>query len=130
LGDNTYDLDSIGPFDPAQPLPPLPPLIINQLLLIAFSPTPVFPCDQYTALAITLSGDVTSSTLTGQVAGNLYTFIITQDATGGWAFVWPGAMINATPVNPTPRSITIQTCVCLANNGPLLPIGPATYYAV
>ena len=128
LGDNTYDLNVTDPFDPTQPMPPLPPLIINQLLIIAFSPTPNFPGDQYTAWGLTLNGNVTSSTMSGTVAGNLYTFIITQDATGGWAFVWPTAVINATPVNPIPRSITIQTFVCFANNGPLLPIGPATYY--
>lgn len=128
LDGQTYDLGKINPFDPSQPVPPLPPLIFNQLLLIAFSPTPNFPGDQYTALAMTLSGDVTSSTMTGQVAGNLYTFILSQDGTGGWSFVWPTAILNATPINPAPRSITIQTFVCIGNNGPLLPIGPGTYF--
>lgn len=128
LGGQSYDLGTAEPFDPTQPMPGLPPLIFNQLLIIAFSQTPNFPGDQYTAWGITLNGDVTSSTMTGQMGGNLYTFIVTQDATGGWNFVWPVAVLNATPVNPNPRSITIQTFVCLANNGPLLPIGPATYY--
>jgi hypothetical protein len=124
----SYDLGEAPPFDPNQPPPWLRPIIVNQLLLIAFSQTPNFPGDQYTAWGIQLTGDVTSSTTSNTVAGNLYTFIISQDATGDHEFVWPPNVFNATPVNPAPSGITIQTFVCLANNGPMLPIGPATYY--
>lgn len=124
----SYDLGKAIPFDPNQPPPQLPPLIINQLLIIAFSPTPDFPGDQYLSWGIQLTGDVTSSTTSNTFAGNLYTFIITQDNIGGHEFVWPANVFNATPVSPTARAITVQTFVCLANNGPLLPIGPATYF--
>jgi hypothetical protein len=128
LGDDSYDMNGTAPFDPALPLPPLPPLIINQLLIVPFSPTPTFPGGQYTAWAITLTGDVTSSTLSGIIQGNLYTFIILQDSTGGRKFAWPSLVQNATPVNPNPSGLTVQTFVALANNGPLFPIGPATYF--
>jgi hypothetical protein len=128
LGSNTYDLDVTDPFDPSQPQPPLPPLIVNQLLLIPFSPTPNFPGDQYTTFGFTLTGDVTSSTLSGMVAGNLYTFIISQTGAGGWKFQWPNAVLNATPVDPGAGATTVQTFVCIANNGPLIPIGAGTYY--
>ena len=128
LAGNEYDLGDTPPFDPTLPMPPLPPLIYNQLLLIAFSPTPNFPGDTFTALAITLNGNVTSSTTSGLVAGNLYTFIIAQDSTGGWTFAWPPSVLGATAVDPEAGSLTIQTFVALANNGPLLPIGPASYY--
>lgn len=130
LGDTDYDLDATDPFDPGQPMPPLPPLIFNQLLIVSppFSPTPNFPGDQYLTWGFQLTGDVTSSTLSGIVQGNLYTFIITQDSTGGWVFTWPAMVLNATPVDQGPSTMTIQTFVAIANNGPLLPIGPATYY--
>jgi len=130
LGNNDYDLDATEPFDPSQPMPPLPPLIINQLLIVSppFSPTPNFPGDQYTAWGFNLTGDVTSSTMSGIVQGNLYTFLITQGSPGGWKFTWPPMCLNATPVDPTPSSMTVQTFIAIANNGPLLPIGPATYY--
>ena len=127
LGGANYDLAGAQPFDPNQPPPALPPLITNLLILIAFSPTPVFPGDTFTAWGITLTGDVTSSSTSNTVAGNLYTFIISQDSTGGHQFVWPTNVFNATPVSPTPSAITVQTFVALANNGPMLPIGPATY---
>jgi hypothetical protein len=128
LGQQSYDLNLIDPFDPTQPIPPLPPLITNLLMLVPFSPTPVFPGDTYTTWAITLSAEVTSSTLTGQVAGNLYTFIIAQNSTGGYLFAWPAAVINESSINPMPNSLTIQTFVCIANNGPLMAIGPATWW--
>jgi hypothetical protein len=129
LGNNTYDLNVIDPFDPSQPLPPLPPLIINQLLLIApFTPTPNFPGDTYTAWGFQLTGDVMSSTLSGIVAGNLYTFIITQGAGGGWTFVWPNNVLGAMPIDPGAGSVSIQTFVAIANDGPLLPIAAGTWY--
>lgn len=127
LGDTTYDLNVTDPFDPTQPIPPLPPLIINQLLILAFSPTPDFPGDGYTAWQITLTGDVTSSTVSNVATGNLYTFIIKQDGAGGHAFTWPPNVLNATPVFPAPNSTTVQTFV-VDENLDLYPIGGATYY--
>ena len=124
----SYDLDTVQPFDPNQPPPQIPPAIVNQLLIVAFSATPNFPGDQYTAWGITLTGDVTSSTMSGIVAGNLYTLIISQDSAGGHLFTWPSMVLNASPVNPNGGSLTVQTFVAIANNGPLFPIGPATYY--
>lgn len=123
-----YDLGSMVPFDPNQPPPQLPPAIVNQLLMIVFSQTPDFPGDTFLTWGIQLTDDVTNSSTSNTLAGNLYTFIISQDSTGGHLFTWPPTVFNATPVNPNGSSITIQTFVCLANNGPMLPIGPATYY--
>jgi hypothetical protein len=129
LGDTTYDLDVTDPFDPSQPTPPLPPLIINQLLILPFSATPDFPGDQYLSWAITLTGDVTSSSLSGIAMGNLYTFVIQQDSTGNRIFTWPLGVQNAMAVDPAPNSISIQTFIALASGiGPLLPIGPGTYF--
>ncbi len=128
LGGSNYDLDTTDPFDPTQPPPPLPPRVINQLLIVPPSATPDFPGDQYTAWGIQLNQDVTSSTLSNIVQGNLYTFIITQDATGGWKFTWPSLVLDPVPVNPTPGGATIQTFVAIANGGPLLPIAAGTWY--
>jgi hypothetical protein len=129
LGSGTYDLNLIDPFDPTLPLPPLPPLIVSQLLLVPYSATPNFPGDQYTAWDFTLNGDVTSSTLSGLMQGNLYTFIISQGASAGGTFKWPTGCLNTPTVDPAAGSTTIQTFIALANSGgPLLPIGPATYF--
>jgi hypothetical protein len=107
----TYDLNLIDPYDPNQPPPPLPPLITNLLLIVPWSPTPAFPGDVYTSYRITLDGDVTSSTAPGTVSGNLYTFIIVQDGVGNRQFAWPANCHGASPINPTPNSVTVQTFV-------------------
>lgn len=56
---------------------------------VTFSATPVFNAALGNVQKITLTGNVTSSTLTNAVAGQLITFDVCQDATGGRSFVWP-----------------------------------------
>ncbi len=64
---------------------------------LTFSGTPTFNASNYGYFAMTLSANVTSSTLTGGVAGELVTFNICQNSTGGYTFAWPGNL--ATPLN-------------------------------
>lgn len=124
-GNPPYDLNLIDPYDPNQPPPPLPPLITNLLLVVPWSATPAFPGDVYTAFRVTLTGAVTSSTAPDTVQGNLYTFIIAQDAIGGHPFAWPANCVNASPINPDPNGFTVQTFVMDTSN--LRAIGPATW---
>jgi hypothetical protein len=126
IGGGTFDLTVTEPYDPNQPPPPLPPLITNQLLVVPWSATMEFPGDTFTTYRITLSGDVTSSTAPGTVQGNLYTFIIQQDAVGGHHFTWPINMYNPSPINPDPSGFTVQTFVMGVYN--LIPIGPAGWW--
>ena len=126
IGDATYDLSIAAPYDPNQPPPPLPPLITNQLQIVNFSATPDFDGADYTAFRLVLSGDVTSSTITGNLSGNLYTFITIQDATGGHKFVYPPQVYNGALIDTEPGAITVQTFVMSQSN--LFAIGPATYY--
>jgi hypothetical protein len=123
-----YDLDFEKPFDPTLPPSPLPPLIYNQLLIIPPSATPNFPGDQYTAWGLSMTMDVTSSTISGVVQGNLYTFIITQGGGGSWKFKWPNNVLDPMPVNPKSGGLTVQTFVAIANGGPLFPISAGTWY--
>jgi hypothetical protein len=123
-----YNLNTNAPYDPNQNPPALPPLITNMLELVASSATPDFNGATYTAFRITLTGDVTSSAIVGELPGNLYTWIIQQDATGGHAFTWPPNVYNATPVDQDPNSITVQTFVVDQNNS-MYPIAGGTYYA-
>jgi hypothetical protein len=121
----SYDLTLIDPYDPNQPPPPLPPLITNLLLVLPWSATMEFPGDTYTAFRTTLTGDVTSTTAPDTVQGNLYTFIIQQDAAGGHAFSWPTDFLNASPINPNPNGLTVQTFVMGIAN--LIAISAATW---
>jgi hypothetical protein len=132
LGSNDYDLTNTEPFDPSLPPAPLPPLIIPQLVIVPYSGFEDFDGTQGTAFQLTLAGDSDGSTCSNMIPGNLYTFIIIQDATGGHVFFWPsgpaptGTRNQAYPICPTPGSITIQTFVAISTTL-LLPIGPGTY---
>jgi hypothetical protein len=127
LDDQTYDLDSTEPFDPTQPIPPLPPLIINQLQILPPLADMVFDGSTYTAFKLTLPGNISTVTIENMIPGNLYTFIIVQDATGNHLFPWPANVHNAPTVDPQANSTTIQTFVA-DENGELWAIGPSTYY--
>jgi hypothetical protein len=56
---------------------------------VTFSATPTFNAATVSKFYITLTGNVTSSTLTGSVKDQLVIFVISQDGVGGRTFVWP-----------------------------------------
>lgn len=60
------------------------------VVVVPFSATPVFDASQGSKFEITLTGNVTSSTLINLTAGQSLTFTIIEDATGGRTFVPPG----------------------------------------
>jgi hypothetical protein len=69
----------------------------------SFSATPTFtvPSSATTGanFKITLTGNVTSSTLASAVNGQMLNWIICQDATGGRSFVWPSTVIGGITIN-------------------------------
>ncbi|HEV2493902.1 MAG TPA: hypothetical protein VG204_12630 [Terriglobia bacterium] len=64
---------------------------------VAFSATPTFDGSKGNFQSITLTGNVTSSTLTNAVAGQYFDFKVCQDATGGRLFTWPANVKGAGP---------------------------------
>ena len=128
LDGHTYDLDYTDPYDPNQPPPPLPPLLSDNLEIT----DGVFDGGEKTTWKITLTEDMIVGALLNILPGNLYTFIIVQDAVGGHFFLWPSGpppanLFNGPYVNEDPNATTIQTFVA-DENSQLYPIGPATYY--
>ena len=74
---------------------------------VSFSATPTFNLslgDQ----EITLTGNVTSSSLSGLLAGNRVVFCINQDSGGGHTFVWPAAVHGGMVIGSTPSTTSIQ----------------------
>ena len=59
------------------------------LITIPFSATPIFDASQGSALKITLTGNVASSTFVNATAGQTVQIIVCQDATGGYTFTPP-----------------------------------------
>jgi hypothetical protein len=62
---------------------------------VAYSATPTFNAASASVFQITLTGNVTSSTLSGAVAGQFLLFQIIENGTGGYTFVWPSNVKGA-----------------------------------
>jgi hypothetical protein len=65
---------------------------------VAFSATPTFTATLASKFKITLTGNVTSSTLAGPIADQILIFEITQDGVGGHTFAWPANVLNPNPI--------------------------------
>lgn len=77
---------------------------------VSFSATPAFNLALGDGQKITLTADVTSSTVSNLVAGMTITFTIIQDGTAGHAFAWPtnvkGGMVTS---GATANQVSTQT---------------------
>ena len=91
-------------------------LLVGNFDTIPYSATPVFPAASYSNFAITLSGNVTSSTITGGTTGQLVTADVCQNATGGYTFVAPTNLLNAPPISSGASSCTGITVVYNGTN--------------
>jgi hypothetical protein len=70
------------------------PAIVSAPNTVAFSATPTFNAAANNNFKMTLTGSVTSSTLSGATAGQTLIFEIIQDGVGGRTFAWPSNMKN------------------------------------
>jgi hypothetical protein len=78
---------------------------------VTFSATPAysFGSGATTTNKITLTGNVTSSTISGGSAGQLTTFVICQDATGSRTFAWPSNFFGNMTIGSTLSKCNVQT---------------------
>ncbi len=77
---------------------------------VTFSATPAFAFGSgATTFEITLTGNVTSSTVSGAAAGQSSTFIVCQDATGSRTFAWPASFHGAMTIGTTASKCNVQT---------------------
>lgn len=56
---------------------------------VVFSATPTFDASESDVFSMTLTANVTSSTITNPVVGKEITFLLSQDGMGGWTFAFP-----------------------------------------
>lgn len=79
------------------------------LVTVTFSATPTFNCATGSSFKMTLTGNVTSSSLSGAQAGQRLYFEIIQDATGNRSFAWPANFIGVPDVNRAPNGVTVAS---------------------
>lgn len=78
------------------------------LTTVTFSATPTFDASTANAFKITLTANVTSSTLSNAVAGEPLAFEICQDATGGRTFVPPTNVLNMGTIATAANACSFQ----------------------
>lgn len=86
--------------------------IAGAINAVTFSATPTFDASLGNTQTVTLTGNVTSSTLSNCAAGEFLVFDIIQDAAGSRTFVWPTNILNAGTIGGTASKHNIQTFYC------------------
>ena len=81
---------------------------------VTFNATPTFNSATSVYFSITLTGNVTSSTLSNAIDGRVVLFNICQDATGGRTFVWPATVLNAPTIG---SGVSVCTSVSYIYDG-------------
>lgn len=118
----TADLSTLSPMFPSYS-----PTVMGGSVIIPPSATPEFNCDLVNGpitFDFTLTQNVTSSTLLAPFPGQIVNFIIAQNGTGGFTFVWPTNVLGPGTIAPGANAITIQSFVARAD-GNLYPLYPA-----
>lgn len=94
---------------------------------VSFSATPTFTAGSNTADAwsITLTGNVSSSTLASPGSGERLGFKICQDGTGGRTFAWPAGFSKAATISPVASACTKQEFYW-DGSANAVPLAPAT----
>ena len=80
---------------------------------VSFSATPTFNAGLFAnpVFTITLTGNVTSSTISNATSGQIITFVIKQDATGSRTFAWPANSKGSSVIGSDANSVSVQSFV-------------------
>src|SRR3990167_7695317 len=73
---------------------------------VTYSATPTFDAASASIFAMTLTGNVTSSTVSNATTGRIIEFVLCQDATAGRTFTWPAAFLR-----PPTLVDTVSACM-------------------
>ena len=84
---------------------------LGTLTTLVFSATPIFDASTAATFKLTLTGNVTSSTLSGAVAGEPLAFLICQDATGGRTFVPPTNVLGWVTIPTSANACVLETFI-------------------
>jgi len=91
--------------------------------VVSFSATPTFNAATANGFKITLTGNVTSSTLSGASAGTPIYFQICQDGSGSHTFVWPANMLGTMTIGSTASKCSAQSFLYDGSNAYALSTG-------
>jgi hypothetical protein len=89
----------------------LPSPAASVLIAETFSATPTFDASTGCVFTMTLTANVTSSTVSNPTAGQRIVLILTQDGTGSRTFAFPANFKGATAVDSAANSVSVQEFV-------------------
>ena len=75
---------------------------------LSFSATPIFDFSAVDSIKITLTGNVSSSTMVGMEPGQFVKFEICQDGVGSRTFAWPSQVQNPTSISASAGVCTLE----------------------
>jgi hypothetical protein len=108
------------------------------IISVAYSPTPAFNAADSNGFQMALSGNITSSTISGVTAGQLIAFYFAQDSVGGRTVSWPSSFVGAIQPDPTPYAVSVMlfradltgnpraVSPMISNNGMFVPNPPTS----
>ncbi|HJX51910.1 MAG TPA: hypothetical protein VJ801_04010 [Polyangia bacterium] len=93
------------------------------ITVVPYSSAVTFDVREAAKFDLTLTGNVSSSTLVNPVSGQWLVFLISQDSVGNRTFVWPTTLTNPGPIGPQPYTTSVQAFV-VRPNGAIVPATP------
>jgi hypothetical protein len=99
---------------------------LTAIVTVSYATSITFAAGTSAQFDLTLTGNVATSTLTGQSAGQLLGFIISQDGVGGRTLSWPSALTAPGVICSLPNSTSIQYFI-VRPGGAIEPIGPMVW---
>lgn len=97
--------------------------VISGLNTVTFSSTPTFDAKLGNTQKITLTGSVTSSTLSNATAGEQINFLICQDGSGSRTFTWPSNVKGGMTIGSTASNCNAQNFIFDGTNAYALSSG-------
>ena len=80
----------------------------TNLVSVAYSPTPTFNATSTNGFQMALTGNITSSAITGVSIGQLVAFYFSQDSAGGRTIVWPASMVGTIQPDPAANAVSVM----------------------
>jgi len=96
------------------------------MLQLAAAQAMILDASQGETFDISFRTSITSIAIKNLIAGQLYCFILRQDATGKHALNWGNNFLNAMMLDPNPNSVTVQ-CFIGVPGQVLMAITPGTW---
>jgi hypothetical protein len=97
--------------------------VASLITTVPYATSVTFDASLAAKFDLTLTGNVSSSSLTDTVPGQLLAFIVNQDAIGSRTFAWPSTLTGTSAIATQANSTSIQMFV-VRPNGAIVPATP------